>query len=96
MIPASELPPETLRENPTSDPATAPDVALIDELYRREVQKARAMRPEDKLFAGERLFEWACEIALAGIRNQFPGATEEECQRLLARRLALGRELEKL
>jgi hypothetical protein len=68
----------------------------LDALYRQEVLQARAMLPDDKLLAGERLFAWACEITLAGIRNQYPQATEEECQEMLARRLALARKLQEV
>jgi len=67
---------------------------LIDELYRREVLQARQMSPEEKLILGERLFRWACQVTLAGIRFQNPGAGEEECQRILRERIALGERLE--
>lgn len=66
---------------------------LIDELYREEVLEARAMPLEEKLLLGERLFKWACEITLAGIRNQNPGASEEECRRILRERIELGKSL---
>jgi hypothetical protein len=67
---------------------------LIDELYRAELRDARAMRPEDKVLAGQQLFESACLITLAGIRNQNPGATEEECREILRRRLEWQKRLE--
>lgn len=75
-----ETPPETQR--------------LIDELYREEVVEARAMSPADKVRAGQQLFEAACRITLAGIRNQNPGATEEQCREILRQRLILQRKLE--
>ena len=56
---------------------------LAEEIYRERVVEARAMPPEEKLLAGEELFEYACAITLAGIRNQFPDASEEECLRIL-------------
>jgi hypothetical protein len=71
-----------------------PAAALLDELYRQEVLQARAMPPEEKLLAGERLFAWACEITLTGIRGQFPEATEGQCLELLKQRLALRRQWE--
>jgi hypothetical protein len=46
------------------------------------------MSPEDKFLAGPRLFELACEITKAGIRDQYPDASEGEVQEILARRLA--------
>jgi hypothetical protein len=34
-----------------------PTQELIDDIYRQKVLRARAMPPEEKLFAGIRLFE---------------------------------------
>ena len=47
------------------------------------------------MLAGEELFEYACAITLAGIRNQFPDASEEECLRILEERLELRERMEK-
>lgn len=75
--------------------STAPSTAqLVDSLYKEEVLQARSMPPEEKLLAGERLFEWACEIAMAGIRHQFPHYSDAQCREALVRRLALRRKLE--
>lgn len=68
---------------------------LADGLYRERVLEARAMLPEDKLLAGEELFEYACSITLAGIRNQFPEASEAECRRVLEARLELRERMER-
>ena len=68
---------------------------LADDLYRERVAEARAMPPEEKLLAGEELFDYACAITLAGIRNQFPGVSEEESLRILEERLELRERLEK-
>jgi len=68
---------------------------LAEELYRERVVEARAMPPEEKLLAGEELFDYACAITLAGIRNQFPGASEAECLRILEERLELRERMEK-
>ncbi len=67
---------------------------LIDELYREELIEARSMPPEQKFLAGQQLFEAACRITLAGIRNQFPAASEGECRELLRQRLELQKRLE--
>ena len=72
-----------------------PTQELADQIYRRKVEAARAMSPEEKLFAGPRLFEWAYRIAADGIRHQFPWISEEEVQNKLAERLRIARELEK-
>ena len=68
---------------------------LAAELYRERVTEARTMPPEEKLLAGEELFEYACAVTLAGIRNQFPGISEEECLRILEERLELRERMEK-
>ena len=62
--------------------------ALADELYRERVIRARQTPPEEKVLAGQRLFESACRITLAGIRNQFPGQTEDDYREILRQRLA--------
>ena len=68
--------------------------ALIDELYREELLQARQLPPEEKIYAGLRLFESACRITLEGIRHQFPDATEEERLEILRQRLVFQRKLE--
>ena len=67
---------------------------LIDELYKEEILDARSMTPAEKFFVGQSLFEAACRITLAGIRDQFPQASEEECLEILRKRLDLQRRLE--
>lgn len=67
---------------------------LIDELYRAEILQARELPPAEKALAGQRLFESACRITLAGIRQQFPNASDEECLEILRKRLELQRQLE--
>ncbi len=52
------------------------------------------MPPEEKLIAGEELFEYACSITLAGIRNENPGLSEEEYLRILEERLDLRERME--
>ena len=69
--------------------------ALAEEIYRDRVFRARRTPPEEKFLAGEELFDYACSITLAGIRHQFPSATEPECQAILASRLALREKMER-
>jgi hypothetical protein len=71
-----------------------PTKELIDALYRDEVLRARRMSPEDKLMAGARLFDYACQIAAAGIRHQFAGIDEQRVHEILRQRLAWQRKLE--
>jgi hypothetical protein len=65
-----------------------------DQLFRDEVLAARDMTPEEKLLAGPQLFDFACRIALDGIRNQFPNADEQRIRQILAERVEMGRRLE--
>lgn len=63
-------------------------VALTEVLYREEVARARAMRPEDKLLEGARLFERAWRVMADGIRHTHPELDEAGVRALLADRLA--------
>lgn len=72
-----------------------PTRGFIDELYRERVLRARATPPEEKLFAGPDLFEFACSTTRAGIRDQFPGADDEEIEQILQQRLDLMHRLER-
>ena len=68
--------------------------ALIDQLFREKVLRARRMLPEEKLLAGARLFEFACRVTEAGIRDQFPDADQVRVREILSQRLALRRRLD--
>lgn len=68
---------------------------VADALYWEKVRRARAMPPEEKLLAGELLFNYACEITLAGIRSQHPDYSETQCLDELKRRLALRESMER-
>jgi hypothetical protein len=83
-----------LREQPAPYAPPPTTQRLIDELYREELLEARAMSPEDKVLAGQSLFEAACRITLAGIRRQFPGVSEERSMEILQERLELQGKLE--
>src|SRR5947209_5279494 len=48
---------DSLREAPAPYSPPPETQRLIDELYREELREARAMRPEDKIRAGQELFE---------------------------------------
>jgi hypothetical protein len=86
---------ETPGGNDPKQPFRSEFAPLIDELYREEVLDARKMSPDDKFLAGEELFRLACEVTLAGIRDQNPAATEAECRRILEERLRLGEWLQR-
>jgi hypothetical protein len=71
-----------------------PSKELIDELYREQVLAARAMSPDERFFAGPRLFDFACQVTRDGIRHQHPDASDEQVEEFLRQRLALARRLE--
>ncbi len=51
---------------------------LIDELYRDEILRARRMTPEERLRGAFEMTETGLALMRAGVRHQFPGATDEE------------------
>ncbi len=51
---------------------------LIDQLYREEILRARQMTPADRLRGTFEMTETALALMRAGVRSQFPGASEEE------------------
>jgi hypothetical protein len=62
------------------DPTTALELQL--QAYRR-------MSGEERLAIALRLHELACAIAREGIRHQYPGASPQEVEQHLQRRLRL-------
>jgi hypothetical protein len=88
---------DNLHEQPVAYGAVNPRsefAALQAEIYRSRVLRARLESIEEKILAGQELFESACEITLAGIRHQNPGISEERVREILRDRLKLGRKLE--
>jgi hypothetical protein len=73
-----------------------PTQALIDDLYRERVLRARATPPEQKLLDSLRLFELSCRIMMDGIRNENPEADDLQVREILARRFELLRKLERI
>ena len=66
----------------------------VDTFWKEEIEEARKMSPQQKLRAGADLFDYACQITLAGIRFENPGITYERALQILRERLELGRRLE--
>jgi hypothetical protein len=66
------------------DPETALDCQVA--AYRR-------MTGQERLAIALDLHTFACNLARAGIRAQFPDASEEEVERKLRERLVVGRQL---
>lgn len=65
-----------------------------DPFWAEEVERARHQSPEEKLRLGPDLFDYACEITLAGIRWQNPGISDEQALDILRQRLELAERIE--
>ncbi len=65
-----------------------PEAAL-----EQQIERYRAMTGEERLKIALDLHTFACEVARAGIRRQFPDADDEEIERHLRKRIELGRTL---
>lgn len=62
------------------------DVTPID-FDQEDVRQARATPPEERLMAGARLFDYACAIMMAGIRQQHPSASDDRVLQIVRERL---------
>lgn len=67
---------------------------LADTLYWEKVERARRMKPEDRMKAGAELFDYACSITLNALREQMPEKNEAQLLEALRHRLAIKRQLE--
>ena len=63
-----------------------PEAAL-----EQQIERYQAMTGEERLKIALDLHTFACEVARAGIRRQFPDADAEEIERHLRKRIELGR-----
>ena len=61
---------------------------LIAALRREEIEHARQQSFAQKFLAGAELFDYACEVARAGIRMQTPTFDGQQVLAELRRRLA--------
>ena len=68
--------------------------AMMDAIFREKVRRAREISPSEKLFSGLELFEEVEARMRAGVRQEFPGASEEEVERRLRQRFARLRQIE--
>jgi hypothetical protein len=71
-----------------------PSPELVNRLRREEIEAARKQTLAEKFWAGAELFDYACEVAKAGIRMQHPDFDEEQVLAELRRRIAIGERLE--
>lgn len=65
----------------------SPETAL-----KRQIELYRQMTGEQRLKIALDLHEFACNVARAGIRHQFPDATDEQVEQHLWRRIELSRQ----
>lgn len=63
---------------------------LSDALGREAIGDARKLSFAQKFLAGAELFDYACEISMAGIRKQHPEFDRAQILAELRRRIALG------
>jgi hypothetical protein len=61
---------------------------LIDQLYREEVLRARAMTPEQRITAAFEIAPLAHAFMYSGIRSQHPDVDDTELLRLARERIA--------
>lgn len=64
--------------------SVTPEAAL-----NKQIEGYRKMTGEQRLKIALDLHDFACEVARAGIRHQYPKATEHEVKEFLRRRLRL-------
>ena len=65
-----------------------PTAELLSQLEEEDQAQARRMTGSQKLRAGGDMFDEACRWTLAGIRQQYPGISEEKAMAELRRRMA--------
>ncbi len=61
-----------------------------DDALAKQIEIYRRMTGEQRLKLALDLHTFACEVARAGIRRQYPNATDEEVEQHLRRRIELG------
>lgn len=63
-----------------------------DEGLARQIEMYRNMTGEQRIKIALDLHEFACNISRDGIRRQYPGASDEEVEQQLRRRIELTRQ----
>ena len=67
--------------------------ALMDSIFIGKALRARRRSGGTKMLDGPRLFADGCALMRSGIRWQFPAFNDQQVDRELARRLAIGRHI---
>ena len=71
------------------------DVTAADrQLFADRVRRARQMSLSERMLSGPQLFDFACEVARAGIRMQHRDLNPDAIEAELRRRLQYARALE--
>ncbi len=84
------LPGESLARTGTAsyDATVHPEtVPLATALEQSRIRRARQMSVEQRLVMGAGLFDYACQAALAGLRAQWPSASDADLLVRLSERL---------
>jgi hypothetical protein len=66
----------------------------MDDSYRRQIERARRMSPEERFREGLALCDRAFRLMEAGVRHQFPNATPDEVATILRKRMSVIRTIE--
>jgi hypothetical protein len=66
-----------------------PNQALFDELFLSKVRQAQTIPPEERLLHSLRHSDASVAIMRAGVRDQFPSASDEEVEQRLIERTRL-------
>ena len=67
---------------------------LMDEIFTGRILRARKKSASEKMLAGPKLFEEACERMRGGIRSQNPDFTPKQVEDELDRRLKIKRAID--
>ena len=60
----------------------------MDDSFRRQIERARRMTPDERFREGLALCDRTFRLMRDGIRHQFPNASASEMQQILRERLA--------
>ena len=77
-----------------TDPNLSSSRAQMDAIFLDKVRRARQTPMDQKMLDGPRLFDLNRQIALSGIRAQFPDFDEAQVEMEFGRRLAIQRRID--
>jgi hypothetical protein len=68
----------------------------MDESFRQQVERARRMTGEERVRESLQLFERSSRLMLDGLRDEYPGISDQQLLEKLYYRLNLNRALERV